>query len=182
MRAIRAATLGVVLLAACSESPQQQDTLLDIEVRFDVHSVSRFGTLLTGAQEVPAVPTRALGDLYLRLTPDGTLAYKLAVAKVLNVTQAHIHCGPAGVNGPIILWLYPSAPPATLIPGESNGTLNEGSATDANVVQRPTSAACPGGVTNMADVVAKIRSGGAYANIHTTAFPGGEVRGQVGTR
>jgi hypothetical protein len=181
MRAIRAASLGVVLLAACSE-PAQQATPLDIEVRFDVH-VSRFGTLLTGGQEVPAVTTKALGDLNLRLTPDGSqLGYKIVAAQILNVTQAHIHCGPAGVNGPIVLWLYPSAPPAMLIPGISSGALNEGTATDANVIPRPASVACPGGVANLADVIAKIRSGGAYANIHTVAFPGGEVRGQVADR
>jgi hypothetical protein len=119
----------------------------------------------------------------MRLSFDATsLDYKLVVANIQNVTQAHIHCGPAGVNGPIILWLYPSAPPAALIPGTTTGVLNEFTATTADVIPRPTSAACPGGVANLDDVVAKLRSGGAYANVHTSAFPPGEIRDQVHVR
>ena len=101
------------------------------------------------------------------------------VANIENVTQAHIHCGLPDQNGPIIVWLYPSAPPATLIPGTSNGVLNSGTATSADVFPRASSTACPGGVADFADVIEKLRTGGAYVNVHTVLFPPGEIRGQV---
>ena len=41
------------------------------------------------------------------------LEYKLIAANIENVLQAHIHMAPAGINGPIVAWLYPSAPPGT---------------------------------------------------------------------
>ena len=41
------------------------------------------------------------------------------------------------------------------------------------------SAACPGGVATLEDVLEKMRTGGAYVNVHTTQFPGGEIRGQI---
>ena len=132
---------------------------------------------------MPANESQARGNAIFKLSGDGTsLDYKLIVANIDNVTQAHIHCGPAGVNGPVVVFLYPSAPPAVLIPGTSNGILNQGTATQANVIARPDSPACPGGIATLADVVARLGDGGAYVNVHTSALPGGEIRGQVEER
>jgi hypothetical protein len=60
-----------------------------------------------------------------------------------------------------------------------NGVLAEGTITAANVIPRPDSPACPGGVANFDDLIAKMRSGDAYVNVHTVAFPAGEIRGQL---
>ena len=184
MRAAPAASslLGVLLLSACE--PARDTAPLEVDLSFSQHSTSEhFGTALSGREENPPVATRARGSAIFTLNDDGTeLAYKLIVANIDNVTQAHIHCGPAGVNGPIILWLYPSAPPATLIPGTSNGILNQDVATNADVIARPDSPACPGGVADLSDVVEKLSNGGAYANVHTSAFPPGEIRGQIEER
>jgi hypothetical protein len=134
----------------------------------------------SGDQEAPPRDTRARGLASFQLSKDGTaLHYQLNVANIENVTQAHIHCGPPGENGPVILWLYPSAPPAQLIPGRFNGVLSQGVATEADVVARPDSEVCPGGVTSLADVVEKMRTGGAYSNVHTQQFPPGEIRGDI---
>ena len=136
---------------------------------------------LTGAQEAPdPVDTSAQGQAKFQLSKDGTeLDFKLIVANLDNVLQAHIHCGAPGVAGPVVLFLYPDGPPPVLIPGTSNGVLSEGTRTNSDIIPRPDSPACPGGVANFDDLIAKMRSGEAYVNVHTTAFPGGEIRGVI---
>lgn len=139
-----------------------------------------FRAHMNGSEEVPPAETRGQGQAIFRLDQDGTgLSYKLIVANTENVLQVHIHCGAAGVNGPVVAFLYPAAPPAELIPGRFNGVLAEGFITNANVISRPDSDACPGGLANFDELMAKIRSGDAYVNVHTLQYPAGEIRGQI---
>jgi hypothetical protein len=129
---------------------------------------------LSGAEEVPPADTQARGLAKFQLSKDGSeLHYKLIVANIENVTQAHIH-GPApvGVNTGIVVWLYPSAPPAQLIPDRFNGVLAEGVITDGDLI-----GALAG--KTVADLVAMIQEGNAYVNVHTSQFPPGEIRGQI---
>jgi hypothetical protein len=51
------------------------------------------------------------------------------VANIENVVAAHIHLAPAGVNGPVVAFLFSGAPS-----GRSNGVLAEGTITAANLV------------------------------------------------
>lgn len=119
-----------------------------------------FVTHLTGSEEVPATDTLAQGQAIFRLSKDGTeLHYRLIVANIENVTAAHIHSAPAGANGGVVVELYTSG----LIAGRTNGLLAEGVITGANV-----------GV-----VLDLFESGNAYVNVHSSQFPGGEIRGQV---
>lgn len=132
-----------------------------------------FRAHLTGSQEVPEVSTTATGQAVFQLSKDGTqLSYKLIVANIENVTQAHIHLAPAGVNGGVVAWLYPDGPPSQLIPGKSNGVLAEGIITGADLV---------GGLAGqpLSALVEKMQEGGTYVNVHTSAFPPGEIRGQI---
>jgi hypothetical protein len=93
-----------------------------------------YGTNLSGEEEVPVRDTLARGQATFHLNDDGTeLRYKLNIANIENVLQAHIHLAAASANGSITAWLYPSAPPAQLIPGRSQGTLNEGVITSASL-------------------------------------------------
>jgi hypothetical protein len=98
--------------------------------------------------------------------------FQLNVANIENVTQAHIHLAPAGVNGPVVVWLYPAAPPAVLIPGRSNGVLAAGVITEANLVGLLAD-------QTLDDLIAEIETGNAYVNVHTSQFPPGEIRGQI---
>ena len=160
-------------------------------------------THLSGREEVftpatPGAPTpadsHAQGQAIFQVSPDGTsVDYRLIASNIANVTQAHIHCAPAGSNGPIVMWLYPSPSSTSALPGgggRHDGVLAEGTFTNANV--RPTTnPACPGGgVATLADVLERLRSGNAYVNVHTNDgdaqpnegpgdFPGGEIRGQI---
>ncbi len=139
-----------------------------------------FTAHLTGDEEVPAVETRATGQTVFQLSADGSqLHFRLIAANIHDVTMAHIHCGAAGVNGPVIAWLYPEGPPPVQIVGRFAGVLSTGTLTAASVVPQPDSAACPGGVANFAELLEKIDRGEAYVNVHTVAHPAGEIRGQI---
>jgi len=135
----------------------------------------------SGDQEVPANDSKARGQAVFQLSKDGTeIHFRLIVANLENITQAHIHCGPAGENGPIIAWLYPfDVQDIVLIPGRTSGILDQGVITEDDVVVQPDSRECPGGVANLDDLIEKLRTDGAYSNIHTEQFPPGEIRGQI---
>lgn len=132
-----------------------------------------FSTHLSGDEEVPPTETRAQGQAIFMLSKDGqTLYYKLIAANIENILQAHIHVAPEGVNGPIVAWLYPSAPPPVLIPDRFNGVLAQGAITAANLVG-------PFAGHPLSDLIAAMEAGNTYVNIHTTQYPGGEIRGQI---
>lgn len=135
--------------------------------------VMNMTTPLSGAEEVPAVETQARGVAIIKFTNDGDLTYKLNVANIENVLQAHIHLGEAGTNGPVVAFLYPDGPPPVLIPGRFSGTLAEGTITADDLV---------GPLAGSDDIDAlleHIRNGNAYVNVHTQQNQGGEIRGQI---
>lgn len=133
-----------------------------------------FSVHLVGAEEVPAVDTRATGQAVFHVDKDGSaLHYRLIVANIEDVLQAHIHVGAAGANGDVVAFLYPSAPPAQLIPGRTDGVLQTGTITAANLIG-------PLAGMTLDDLLAQIRAGNAYVNVHTVDNPGGEIRGQFG--
>lgn len=126
-----------------------------------------FRAHLNGGGEVPPVDTSAQGQAIFQLSSDGSsLDFKLIVANIEDVFASHIHCAPAGVNGPVGVTLFGGA---TVSP---DGILSQGTITAPNAGN-----AC--GWESLADVVDAIDAGGAYVNVHTTANPGGEVRGQL---
>ena len=136
-------------------------------------SSPNFTAHLSGDNEVPARETLAQGQAWFRLDKEGTeLSYRLIAANIENILQAHIHLAPAGVNGSVVAWMYPSAPPATLIPGRFDGVLAKGTISAANLVG-------PLAGHPLADLVAAMQSGGTYVNVHTVQYPGGEIRGQI---
>jgi hypothetical protein len=121
-----------------------------------------YGGPLTGAQEVPAVATTATGQGTAVISADGsTITYLVTYSGLSGTANAsHIHTGAAGVAGGIIL-------PLAVGPSPMSGTL-----TAANF-------SASGSVTTFAQAVAAIRAGTTYFNIHTSANPGGEIRGQI---
>lgn len=128
---------------------------------------------LEGTQEVPPVVTDASGVARFEFNDALTeMTYSLEVFDISNVTMAHIHLAPLGVNGPVILWLYPSAPPAELIPGLFNGLLASRTVTAADLVGLLAGES----LTALYD---EMVAGNTYVNVHTRQFPGGEIRGQI---
>ncbi len=132
-----------------------------------------FRAHLKGDAEVPPRTTQAQGQAIFHLSKDGTeLSYKIIASNIENILQGHIHLAPEGANGSVIAWLYPSAPPAQLIPGRSNGVLAEGTITAASLVG-------PLAGQPLSALIDAMRAGGTYANVHTSQFTGGEIRGQI---
>jgi hypothetical protein len=117
----------------------------------------------------------ATGQAVFELNPDGDLiSYQVNVENIQNVTMAHIHIADLpGGNGPPAVWLFPSAPPAQLKPGNFGGTLGEGDITADNFVG-------PLAGLTVGDLLKAIRENRAYVNVHTEQFPAGEIRGLVG--
>lgn len=123
--------------------------------------------------QTPAVVSNAQSQAIFRLSDDGTeLHYKLIVSNLDRIRFAHIHLAPAGQNGPVVVFLFDK--PVDVIPttGVVHGILAEGVITAADL--RGPLAGKP-----LSDLVAALEAGNAYTNIHTDAYPGGEVRGQV---
>ncbi|MGH3489765.1 MAG: CHRD domain-containing protein [Actinopolymorphaceae bacterium] len=125
---------------------------------------STFRAELSGADEVPAVATSGSGEA--EFESDGTsLKFELEWEELnAPAVAAHIHCGVSGANGPVGVNLLTG-------PSDAEGKV-QGSITAPNPGN-----AC--GWTDLADVLDAMASGGAYVNVHSTAHPGGEIRGQV---
>jgi len=116
--------------------------------------------------------SEAIGSAILRLNHDAnSISYQLEVLDIENVTQAHIHVAnvPFGSGSPAV-WLYPGAPPATLIPGKFRGILGEGSFNETNFVG-------PLAGKPFEDLLIAIQENRAYVNVHTKQFQAGEIRG-----
>lgn len=142
---------------------------------------NQFKADLISFEEVPAVSSTATGSFTMLIDPTGTqFTYRLTYSGLSsNVTQAHIHFGQKGVNGGITLFFCTNlgnGPAGTQSCPVSAGTVT-GRITAAEI----TGGAAAQGIaaTELAEVLRAIRSGVAYVNVHTTNFPGGEIRGQL---
>lgn len=126
-----------------------------------------FAAELNGGNEVPPVTTAATGSAEIEIgADDQSITYRLEAQNIVNVTAAHIHVGATNVNGPIIFFLFDSA--------------TQGQFTSPVIgILYPEDFLAAGGLTSFAQAVAAIRAGNTYVNVHTTANPNGEIRGQL---
>ena len=144
----------------------------------------QIGALLTGYEESPSVSTGARGQFTATIAPNGVIQYSETYDGLqAAVTQSHIHVGQPGVNGSIVIFLCQTAnnpDPTGLAPQcPQEGTVS-GTITAANVIAGST-ATQQLVAGDLAAVIAAIRAGAAYANVHSTVSPGGEIRGQIRT-
>jgi hypothetical protein len=142
-------------------------------------SPRNFVAPLSGDAERPTpVVTAARGVGIFQLSADGTeLSYRLIASNIDNILQAHIHCcvGSEGATG-VSVFLYPDAPPPVLIPGRHDGVLATGTITAEDVLGPASLLETGDPLTNL---VEQIQAGNAYVNVHTSANPSGEIRGQL---
>jgi len=132
-----------------------------------------FYTTMTGAEEVPAATTPAYGTASFLVEAGGNaLRYSLTVVSITDVMMAHIHIGAPGQNGPVVLWLYPSAPPPRPIAGTTTGDIGAGVAAAANLTG-------PLAGQPLSALLSALAAGNAYVNVHTVQAPGGLIRGQL---
>jgi hypothetical protein len=129
---------------------------------------------------IHSVSTAAHGGFALQLSPDGAaLHYRLAYDGLEgDVTQAHIHVGQKDVNGGISAFLCSNLGngPAGTQPCPPPPASISGIITAADVVGPAAQGVAAG---EFDELVRAIRRGVAYANVHSTKFPGGEVRSQI---
>jgi glucose/arabinose dehydrogenase len=131
---------------------------------------NQFGTLLVGAEENPPVSTEAQAIANFVAQPNGTIDFELwATGPISQAMAAHIHLGGYLQNGPVAALLFSSAPTDF----RAGDLIARGTLTDANVnaLDRfdPT----------IASLLNRMRQGRTYVNVHTSAHPPGEVRGQI---
>ena len=135
---------------------------------------------LTGYEEVPAVSTVADGSFHARFDEgDASIKWTLTYEGLeAPTTQAHIHFGAPRTAGGITVFLCSNlgnGPAGTPACGSPSGTVS-GTITAADVIGPAGQGLAAG---DYDELVAAIRSGMAYANVHSTKFPGGEIRGQL---
>ena len=142
---------------------------------------------LTGYQEVPSVSTPASGTFDARIANDGeSISYELTYSDLVGtVAQSHIHIAQPAVNGSIVVWLCQTAgtpAPASVAAitpvcpqsGTVTGTITAANVIAASMTNQQITAG------ELDEVIAAIRAGVAYANVHALPLnPGGEIRGQI---
>jgi len=109
---------------------------------------------------------------------------QLGAGAVPTATQAHIHFAERHVGGGIIAFLCNvsgTVPPAAHTPPACplHGGTVTGTITPQDIIGPTGQGIEPG---HFAEAVRAIRAGAVYANVHSTRWPAGEIRGQLGNR
>jgi len=140
-----------------------------------------FTTTLTGAQEVPPTGSPGIGSALVTLdTATNLLTVNVSFAGLGSPTIAsHIHCcTPPGANA-IVATTVPTFPGFPL--GVTTGTYLMTFDLTLASTYNPAFITAHGGTVAGAQAafIAGLTSGQTYFNIHTSQFPGGEIRGQL---
>lgn len=150
-------------------------------------SATEFSAKFSGFEEVGplnnesgAIFSSGTGTLNLNLDRNArTITFKLTFSGLSGpVTQAHIHFGKRHVPGGIMVFFctnLSTGPVGTQACPAAGGTVS-GTITGGNVLPLAGQHITAG---DFDALVATLDSDTAYGNIHTTNFPGGEIRGQI---
>jgi hypothetical protein len=135
---------------------------------------------------VTGLATAALGTADFVISDDrSTIKYtlKVSVMPATSIFMSHIHLGPNGTNGPVMFWLYgyaadapsnsPVPPPFPIDNGPFTGEIS-GVLTASDFVATPSV-----GMNTFSEAIDNSLAGNAYVNIHTVAYPIGEIRGPM---
>ena len=115
---------------------------------------------LRGANEAPPVASNAFGSAFVTLDPINTsITWEVNTNGIVNPTLAHIHRAAAGVSGPVVIDFATSA--SQIAGGRTSGT-------------RSIATLSPTDLNNLVGAPQ-----GFYVNVHSSAFPTGELRGQL---
>ena len=150
---------------SASENDDDDDEDEDGNGGLGNHSAMSFGARLRPGQEVPPVVSDGQGRVSFDV--DGTtVAFKLHWEDLTSqATMAHIHCGATGVAGPVGVTLF-------------MGAMGKDGTVRGTFTAPDTGNSC--GWVTLADVLGAVFSGNTYVNVHSTNFPAGEIRGQLG--
>ena len=155
----------------------------------DRRGQNHFKVDLQGFQEVPSISSTGTGHLDLRIdevaeTIDFEVTYDNLEGTTPFVTNgvvlaSHIHIGARSSNGGVSVFFCGGGgrAPCPTPSGTVTGTI-----TPANILGPDAQGINAGEPTAFAELVRAIRAGYTYANVHTTRWPGGEIRGQINDR
>ena len=107
---------------------------------------------LSGAEETPPNASTAVGSGSIKVDADGNVSGTISAPTLKQPRAAHIHLGAPGQAGPPII------------------TLNGGD---------PGTWTVPDGARLNPSQLLSYKAGNLYVNVHTEAFPGGELRAQL---
>ncbi len=110
-----------------------------------------FKASLSGGLEVPPVDTKASGTAKFVVKKNGAISGKVQT-KGIKAVAAHIHDGAPGVNGGVAITLNQKGDDGWVVPKDSKLSSEQ---------------------------MAALKAGNLYVNVHSTAHPGGEIRGQL---
>lgn len=170
MKSTAALVVGVIALAVAPSVFAQGATSKKHVVRTD---------LMTGYQEIVAgtISSTGRGEFVAEIDDEmETITYTLTYSDLEGGTVlfAHIHFGARGTTGGVSAFLCGGGTkPAPCPPA---GTVT-GTIAPADVVGPNAQGIEP--VTGYPELVRAIRTGVTYVNVHTTRWPGGEIRGQI---
>jgi CHRD domain-containing protein len=142
-----------------------------------------FRLSLRGLDEVPVISTTGRGTFRATINRDETaFSWRLTYADLEGtVTQAHIHFAAPNNTGPISLFLCsnlgngPAGTQACPVPAATGGEAVEGVAMSEDVLGPVLQGIEPGAI---GELIAAIKDGKAYVNVHSTKWGGGEIRQQ----
>jgi hypothetical protein len=145
--------------------------------------------LLTPSEEVPVLSSQAKGLFRATIDEEAqTITYEVRYEGLEgNPLQAHIHIGQRSVNGGISVYLcgnppnVPAAPAPTPPTCPAAPAVVTGVLTFADIVGPAAQgvAASTDTVNEFEELVDMLTDGLTYANVHSSKFPGGEIRGQI---
>lgn len=107
---------------------------------------------MTGGAEVPPVTTTASGTCWVSVNPSSKAVAGRIESTLTTATAAHVHRGAATVAGPVVIPM--TSPSAGVWAIATGAVLSD-------------------------ELLARFMEGNLYCNVHTAAFPGGEIRGQL---
>jgi hypothetical protein len=166
-RLLAAAALSLLVPAMASRAVAQQVPPAQVS-----HANATVRALLNGWQEVPSISTIGEGEFIAHIE-DAAIVYELTYVVETPAAQAHIHLGQRAANGGVIAFLCGGGdkPPCPQVAGTVEGVIDP-----TDVIGPANQGIEPG---NFPELVRALLSGNTYANVHTTRFPGGEIRGQI---
>jgi len=136
------------------------------QLAYNAGGVITYAAELRGTNEVPSNASTAFGSAYVTIDPvNATITWEVNTNGIVSPTVAHIHRGAAGVSGPVVINFATQA--SDIVNGRTKGSTTIAAQQSASFTAADLTALGSGNAS------------GYYVNVHSSAFPGGELRGQL---